>query len=262
MNKMDLIAVFWSTVAPGNSQLPFVHLAAGEVRRSPRELTLKSNPNYPERKIRMKRQSHFSRASSMLILLLAVSLPAIAQLPTTRQQQPVQQQEPQVRELAVQQLDSETLRVRVPQECARIKPLVQKHTAVSLSPALTSYLSGKPVKGYNDPAVNKFVGDSFELRSCRICYATLEVNVEHYGDVWTNDSLTVGVAPFSGSGSVFVSGAIWSPATPNPKTITWALSPGLLNTYLMSGPPPPKFVDFVAQDDTNFHSATLSVWYY
>ena len=209
-------------------------------------------------------KSHFFRASSILgalLLLVAFSLSGTAQQPTTQVRQPLESQEPQLRELAVQELDSETLRIAVPRECAGIKPVVQTHTAVSLSPALASYLSGKSVKGYNNTAVNKFFGDSFKLQSCRVCYATIAVNVQHYGDVWPNDSLTVGVAPF-GSGNVFVSGAIWAPATPNPKTITWALNPGLLNTYLMSGSLPPKYVDLVAQDDTNFHSATLSVWYY
>lgn len=210
-------------------------------------------------------KSHFFRASSILgalLILVVLSLAGVAQQPTTQQRQPLEQQEPQLQELRVQELTSETLRIAVPRECAGLKPVVQTHTAVSLSPALTSYLSGKPVKGYNNPAVNKFFGDSFKLQSCRVCYATIAVNVEHYGDVWPNDSLTVGVAPFSGSGSVFASGAIWSPATPNPKTITWALNPGILNTYLMSGSLPPKYVDMVIQDDTNPHSATLSVWYY
>lgn len=210
-------------------------------------------------------KSNLFRASSVLILLLAVSLSGAAQQPATRQQEPVQQQEPQLRELAVQQLDSETLRIAVPQACKGIKPVVQTHnsgTGVTISPALASYLSGKPVKGYNNPAVNKFFGDSFRLNNCRVCHATIAVKVEHYGDIWPNDGLTVGVAPFSGSGSVFVSGAPWVPATPNPKTITWTLSPTLLTNYLMSGSAPPKFVDWVVQDDTNVHSATLSVWYY
>jgi hypothetical protein len=212
-------------------------------------------------------KSRLFRSSSILgvlLLLVAFALSGIAQQPTTQQRQPLEQQEPQLRELAVQQLDAETLRIAVPRECAGIKPIVTTHnggTGVSLSSALATYLSGKPVKGYNNPAVNKFFGDSFKLQSCRVCYATIAVNVEHYGDVWPNDSLTAGVAPF-GSGNVFVSGAIWTPATPNPKTITWALNPGLLNAYLMSNPPPPKYLDLVAQDDTNFHSATLSVWYY
>jgi len=212
-------------------------------------------------------KSNLHRPSSILavlILLGTVSLSGSAQRPTTGQQEPVQQQEPQLRELAVQQLDAEALRIAVPRACKK-KPVIQTHnggTGVSLSPALASYLSGKPVKGYNNPAVNKFFGDSFQLDNCRVCYATIAVKVEHYSDVWTNDSLTVGVAPFSGSGSVFVSGALWVPATPNPKTITWTLSPTLLTNYLMSGSAPPKFLDLVAQDDTNFHSATLSVWYY
>ncbi len=211
-------------------------------------------------------KSHLFRAPSILavfFLLVAFTLPGIAQQPTARQQQPVQQQERQMPELQVQELDSETLRIAVPRQCAGIRPVVQTHnsgTGVSLSPALASYLNGKPHKGYNNPAVNTYFGDSFKLQSCRVCYATIAVNVQHYNDLWTNDSLTVGVAPF-GSGNVFVTGPVWNPATPNPKTITWALNPGLLNTYIMSGVPP-KYVDSFIQDDTTVHSTTLSVWYY
>lgn len=210
-------------------------------------------------------KSQFFRASSILgalLILVTLSSAGIAQKRTTQQRQPLESQEtvqqrqplesqePQLSELRVQELTSETLRIAVPRECAGIRPVVQTHTAVSLSPALASYLNGKPVKGYNNTAVNTFFGDSFKLQSCRVCYATIAVNVQHYGDVWNNDSLTVGVAPFSGSGIVFASGAIWSPATPNPKTITWALNPGLLNAYLMSGSLPPKTLDMVVQDDS------------
>jgi hypothetical protein len=207
-------------------------------------------------------KSHLFRASSILavfFLLGAFTLSGIAQQPTNRQQQ----QEPQMPELQVQESSSETLRIAVPRECAGIKPVVQTHnggTGVSLSPALANYLTGKPHKGYNNTAVNTYFGDSFKLQSCRVCYATIAVNVQHYGDIWTNDSLTVGVAPF-GSGNVFVSGQIWNPPTPNPKTITWVVPVGLLNTYIMSGSPSKEIESFI-QDDTTVHSATLSVWYY
>jgi hypothetical protein len=212
-------------------------------------------------------KTHLSRTSSIFAVslsLVAFSLPGIAQQPTARQQQQIQQQEPQLPELLVQDLDSETLRVAVPRECDGIKPVVQTHngvTGVSPSLALASYLNGKPHKGYNNPAVNTYFGDSFKLQNCRVCYATIAVNVQHYGDNWINDSLTVGVAPF-GSGNVFISGRIWVPPTPNPKTITWVVPVGLLNTYLMSGSLPPKSAEAFIQDDTTIHSATLSVWYY
>src|SRR5882724_3406951 len=102
-------------------------------------------------------KSRLFRSSSILgvlLLLVAFALSGIAQQPTTQQRQPLEQQEPQVRELAVQQLDAETLRIAVPRECAGIKPIVTTDnggTGVSLNSALATYLSGKPVKGYNNP---------------------------------------------------------------------------------------------------------------
>lgn len=161
-------------------------------------------------------------------------------------------------ELRIQQLDAETRRVAVPREC-KGRPIVQTRnagTGVSPSPALLSFMSTYARKGYNNPAVNTVFGDSFRLPSCRVCYATIEATVEHAGDLWSNDSLTVGVAPF-GSGKVFVSGNFWTP-TPNPKTFTWVVPAGPLSAYLTTA----SDVDVLAQDDTNFRSVTLSVWYY
>lgn len=223
-------------------------------------------------------KSHLFRASSILavfLLLVAFGLPGIAQQPTTRQQQPVQQQELQIPELAIQELDSETLRIRVPRECERIKPDVQRHdipdnfnpagSAVTLSPALTNFLSGRNIspKGYDDPRVNRVFADSFKLGCCRICYATLEVRVKHYADLWTNDILTAGVAPFNPlPGVKFISTGIWNPPGTNPKTMTYALPTASLNSYNTSTCRSPSFLDVVAQDDTDFDYATLSVWYY
>lgn len=204
-------------------------------------------------------KSHLVRSSSILgvlLLLVAFALSGIAQEPT-------RQQEPQLPELRVQQLDSETLRPRVPVECERLaKLVVQTHNSGPGSPraALLSFMGTHARKGYNNPAVNTYFGDSFKLQNCRVCYATIEARVQHYADVWTNDSLTVGVAPF-GAGNVFVSGNIWPPNT-NPTTLTWVVPAGPLNTYVTTGSLPPKYLDVFAQDDTDFHSLTLSVWYY
>jgi hypothetical protein len=211
-------------------------------------------------------KTHLFRISSILavlVLLVAVSLSSTAQ-ETTRRQQPTQQEERQLRELAVQELDAETRQIKVPVECQRIRPVVQTHnggTGVSPSPGLLSFMGTHARKGYNNPAVNTYFGDSFKLQSCRVCYATIEAKVEHYGDVWSNDSLTVGAAPFALSDR-FVSGYIWQPLIPNPGSLNWVVPAGLLNTYLMSNPPPPKYLDVYSQDDTDFHSTTLTVWYY
>lgn len=230
-------------------------------------------------------KSNLFRASSILavlILLVALGLSSsTAQQPTTRQQQPAQQEEIQIRELAVQELDSETLRIAVPQVCKGIVPVVQTHdvadnfnpagSPVSLSPALTTFLSGKPVKGYDDKRINMVFADTFKLRSCRVCYATLEVRVRHQPGLWSptnssygNDSILAGAAPFTSLLRFMGPAGIWSADLPNPKTLTLATTSAdlnRLNTYLGTGPFPP-FLDIVAQDDTDFDYAKLSVWYY
>jgi|SRR5215213_3446482 len=211
-------------------------------------------------------KSHLFQASSILTvfaLLAAFGLSSnSAQQPTSRPKT-IEQEEPQRPELMIRQLDAETLRGAMPPECRRIKPIVQTHnngTSVSPSTALLTFMGTHAQKGYNNPAVNTYFGDSFRLQNCRVCYATIEAKVQHYADNWSNDSLTVGIAPF-GSNNVFVSGHIWPPNT-NPTTLTWVVPAGLLTTYVTTGSLPPKDVDVYAQDDTDFRSVTLSVWYY
>lgn len=257
----------FTTAVRALNRLPGSPLTPGEPNKG-------DSHNRTERKTKMK--SNYLRASSILAVLLvfvALGLTGTAQEPRTRLQQPAQQEERQLPELAVQQLDAEALRIAVPRQCHGITPVVQMHdvadsfaptgSPVALSPALTSFLVGKPSKGYDDPGVNKYFGDSFKLRNCRVCYATLEVRVRHYNDVWTNDSITVGAAPFNTSpGVTLISTGIWNPPTPNPKTLSFALSTTALNNFLFSTTTVPSFLDVVAQDDTDFDYAKLSVWYY
>jgi hypothetical protein len=217
-------------------------------------------------------KSHFFRASSILgalLILVALSLAGIAQQPTTQQRQPLEEQLP---ELRVQELDSETLRIRVPTECKK-RPVTYQHgvgTGVTLSPALASFLTGKPHKGYNNAAVDTAFGDSFKLDSCRVCYATLEVQVRHQPGTWSanapnysNDSILAGAAPFPANMRFIGPASIWNSTLPNPKVLTLSTTPGglnNLNSYLFGNTP--AWVDVVAQDDTSFDYAKLTVWYY
>jgi hypothetical protein len=50
-------------------------------------------------------------------------------------------------------------------------------------------------------------------------------------------------------------------ANPNPKTETFTLSTAAMNQHVMTGPVP-SFLGLIAQDDSNFDYARLSVWYY
>lgn len=231
-------------------------------------------------------KSQLFRASSILaafLLLVAISLSGIAQEPTTRQQQPGEQQDLRIPELAVQESDSETLRIAVPQACKGIIPVVQTHdiadnfnppgNAITLSPALMSFLNSRNVipKGYDDKRINTVFADSFKLNSCRVCYATLEVRVRHQPGQWSanaanysNDTILAGAAPFTSALRFIGPANIWGLTLPNPKTATFGItSSGLanLNSYLFNGPISPQ-LDVIKQDDTEIDYARLSVWYY
>lgn len=229
------------------------------------------------------------RASSILAvlgLLVAINLPGTAQRPTTQQEQrPTDQQEREVErqlpEIATQEVDPVPARVAIPRECAGIRPDVQIHDVndnfnppgnpVTLSPALASYLAGKPVKGYDDKRNNMVFADSFRLKNCRVCFATLEVRARHdagpfnvgYAN-YSNDTIILGAAPFPTALRFMGSANLWSADLPNPKTMTLATTPaGLaaLNQYLMTGHMP-AYADFVQQDDSTIDSVKLSVYYY
>lgn len=211
------------------------------------------------------------------LALLASSSPrGFAQQQPPRQFPTRPQRERPIIEVQAQPVLVEEARIAVPPQCLRANLDVQTHdvadkfappgSPVSLSPALASYFTGRNLtpKGYDDPRVNMVFADSFRLRSCRICHATLEVGVRHYGDLWDNDTITSGLPPFTtSSGTIFMYGGIWNPNGPNanPKTATFTLSAAALNQHVMSGPVP-SFLDLIAQDDSDFDYAKLSVWYY
>jgi hypothetical protein len=213
-------------------------------------------------------KSYPTRASSILsvlALLVASGLTGTAQQPAARRQPMEQKQERPIPALSTQELNPEALRIALPQECKGIEPVVQIHgnpqgSAVTLSSALASFLNSNNVssKGYDDPRQDIHFADSFRLLKCRVCYATIEIQVKHppgqyvqNAPNWSNDSMTVGVAPFT---LRFVSGNIWTGANPNPKL----LGPyALLPTSSLS-----QTVDITAQDDTEFDFAKLTVWYY
>lgn len=226
-------------------------------------------------------KTHSSRTSSILsalILLVASGVSGTAQQPIRQEisgpRPAIQQEEQRIPGLASQELTREDLRVAVPRECSGIRPDVQTHDAddkfnppgnpVTLSPTLTSYLNSLHLtpKGYDDTRVNMVFADSFRLRNCRICYATLEVSARHDRDAWTNDTITVGAAPFTSSpGAILVYAGIWTSPTPNPKLLSFALPTAAMNSYLFSASMP-TFLDVIAQDDSDFDYAKLSVWYY
>jgi hypothetical protein len=218
----------------------------------------------------------------MLALLVATGSDGAARqqqpvrrLPVEQQERrvPVEQQERQIIELPAEKINPDAARVDVPRECARLRPEVQTHDVadkftppgvpLSLSPALASFLASRNLtpKGYDDPRVNMVFADSFRLRSCRVCYATIEIGLRRDRDMWENDTVTAGVAPFNAPGVLFMYSQLWSPPGANPKSSTFVLSTAAMNNHVMSGGVP-SFLDLITQDDSDFDYATLSVWYY
>jgi hypothetical protein len=225
-------------------------------------------------------KSHLFLASSILAsltLLFVMGSSSTAQQTTTRPSQSTQ--ELQIPELEAEDVDAESLRIRIPRECPK-PPEVQMHDVadgftspgnpVTLSPLLINFLSGKPIKGYDDSRIDRVFADSFKLRSCRVCYVTLEFRVRHYAGAWQlnapwwpNDTVLAGAAPFptTPDNYRFIGPMnIWTPNSNSPLGIT---PTGLarLNQYLATGPISPV-MDVVAQDDSDFDYVRLSVWYY
>jgi hypothetical protein len=199
------------------------------------------------------------------IVLLGLCLSSTAQQPKTLEQQPTQEEKLPIPELKLAQQESVVVPVALPRECARIKPDVQMHGVadnftppggpVTLSPALASFLNSHNLtpKGYDDPRINMVFADSFKLGNCKVCYATLEVRVRHYQDIWSNDTLTVGAAPFAAFPARLLYTNIW----PN-GSHTYVLPANGLSSLIWNN----QGLDVVAQDDTDFDYTRLSVWYY
>jgi hypothetical protein len=203
-------------------------------------------------------------------------------------------------------LSQETQTVQVPENCRNITPDAQRHGdagyVIDPSPTLTQYLTKQVgnTKGYDEGKLDVNFVDSFKLKNCRVCYATLEYRIKHDGSEWRNDTFVAGVAPFTDSRLYFfrpenrcfnkpdIIGCIWvvpiqsantnanasatpnpsptptPPPDPNPKTVTLGITPtalAALNNYLVTGPTP-TYLDVRGEDDTEFDYIVLRVWYY
>jgi hypothetical protein len=247
-------------------------------------------------------RSLLARAS---LLLAALALTAASgfvgsarQAGGARQRPRQQQEEKLPPELAPQQLGPEVFGGKFPKACEKLEPDVQTHdvndnfaapgSAGIFNTALTAYATfiNRPIRGYDEGGVDKFFYDSFKLRSCRVCYARLELVLKHDPDPgpvdngfpdnptgksigltdYHNDGITVGGAPFSPAPMTVLSAAIWPPlnttSSSNPKTMTVALPTNALNNYITYGQTPPQSLDVVIQDDTYVDYITLKVWYF
>lgn len=154
------------------------------------------------------------------------------------------------------------------------------------SPALTTFLSGKATKQYDDPACDKWLGQSFRIvKGCiceGICSATLEVTYKSCGSsLDCNDSIQIGQAPF-GAGAI-VNAQLYPPGCttggggtdPNtdtvaseqrkaltagtPVTKSFRIDPGKLKELCAKTPGAFFWLDVAIQDDTIVDSMRLII---
>lgn len=225
-------------------------------------------------------KSYLPHASSVLMVLILIGLPSFNGTARVHRahHMPTQQDESQLPELTQRaKFFPEALRAEVAPECNQTAPDVQTHdkadefaplgSTVNLSNALLERLHGGLRKGYDDQTPERFFADSFQIRACRVCYATLEFRIRNYGvKGFDNDHIEAGVAPFNKPGVIlFQESKLWNLTEKN-QTKTLTLTPttnGItaLNSFLKTVPIPASF-DVLGQDDTDFDYVTLKVWYY
>lgn len=155
------------------------------------------------------------------------------------------------------------------------------------SPALTTYMSGKPTRQYDEKACDKILGESFLINKCQVCemLCTAEVEIRYKPSgcgLDCNDTITIGQAPFTGSGTILASGQLYSPCPPPPPdgtdttgtarqanlttpgaavTKRFPLDPVKVKALCAKAPGAAFWIDMVVQDDTNVDYIKLILTY-
>jgi len=222
--------------------------------------------------------------ASILTVLILLAMPGFNSTARVHRapQMPPQQAAPRLPGLtSPSKLSQEAPPVQVPENCRHITPDVQRHGGkgyvIEPSPTLAQYLKNQmgKTKGYGEEAIDKKVVDSFKLKNCRVCHATIEYRASHNGKGWEVDTFVAAIAPFTDGKKYFLTppykchkgnliGCIWDKSDKKSKTVTLKIEPSALaalNTYLATGPMP-TYLDIRGDDDTAFDYVTLRVWYY
>ena len=129
-----------------------------------------------------------------------------------------------------------------------------------VSPALTSFLAALPsTQQFDENKVDAAFGASFRIDADVVCSVQVDVGVRHgVAGGWTNDGITVGVAPFGSSNPSFYSAVIWQAKDPSSKVLSFNLPAWQVSNYLNGTVPP---IDVYLQDDTNVDFIKVS-WTY
>ena len=152
------------------------------------------------------------------------------------------------------------------------------------SPALTAYFSNKATRQYDEDGCDRYLGESFLINKCLICetlcQAEIEVTYKSCGSsLDCNDNITIGQAPFNGTGGTIITSApLYSPGcttptpdgvdtAPNPnRTVGTSITPNTrrfpidvtkLKALCARTKGASFWLDVVIQDDTNVDSMKL-----
>ncbi len=147
----------------------------------------------------------------------------------------------------------------------------------TMSPGLQTYFinynvtptgTTKPRK-YDEPGQDKWLGQTFFIKCCKVCRAELEIRVRNEGGLASNDGIVIGRAPFTQSSDIIVNDHIWDITRPpwaggtgSPKTMIIPLSPAALNNYIFNSKGCNVPIDIVVQDDTAVDYIKLKIWTY
>jgi hypothetical protein len=139
------------------------------------------------------------------------------------------------------------------------------------SPALTQFIASKNMqarmKGFDDPAQDKWLAGSWQIPGCRVCRdSVLVVGLRRPGiGLSSNDALHIGRAPFDNANQLAYAKP-WQVSNTDTtdngmltRTLSIPLSAAQLNQFILSAPLGPVWLDFLIQDDTEVDFVQLSI---
>lgn len=176
---------------------------------------------------------------------------------------------------------------KLKEECGRYNNFQQqvKISNPLISPRMNKVIGAKgwSIAGYNSNSPNQVFLESFNLKSCKVCYAEMTVRVRAIQDARSenmsdagNDALNIlggpdsGLAPDYGISPILQGFRLWQSPAPAPnlpvsagtmKNINFQIPANKLNEYIFNtgyGTP----LDVLVQDDSAVLAVILRVWYY
>lgn len=127
------------------------------------------------------------------------------------------------------------------------------------SPQLATFLSGKPVRKFDEGGANKLLGQSFRIGSCKVCAVQLEAKIKNEGDISPYDKIYIYGKDIIGTD------LIWSATIPLGTTNFSAYLPlpsiTKLNQHIFTNAPG-HWLNVIEQDDYQFDYVKVRVWYY